>query len=79
MLVWSRRPTPSLLLRVFRPTLHPLPSLLQGVFTCFLPDAADGAPAIPHDTFVKLWLQLPSGEKVRPSVRALPAAALPCC
>lgn len=30
----------------------------------FLPDAPDGKPVIPHNTFVKIVLTLPSGEQV---------------
>ena len=36
----------------------------QGVFSIFLPDNADGTQAIAHNTFVKLYLVLPSGERV---------------
>jgi hypothetical protein len=37
---------------------------LQGVFSTFLADAPDGTMAIPHNSFVKLYLVLPSKECV---------------
>lgn len=36
----------------------------QGVFSTFLEDGPDGSSAIPHDSFVKVFLRLPSGEGV---------------
>ena len=34
-----------------------------GVWSCFLPDGADGTPAIPHNSAVKVALGLPPGAK----------------
>lgn len=37
---------------------------MQGVFTAFIPDGADGTPAIVHNSFVKVSLVLATGERV---------------
>jgi 1,4-alpha-glucan branching enzyme len=37
---------------------------LQGVFSCFLPDSADGKSAIKHNTLVKISFVKPGGERI---------------